>query len=718
MLIPYKYTTCVLQLPLYGRCVRSFSSSPHLNNDTLHKPSYFGQLDYQAKPKFIDVVQNIKAQKSAPRFFDQLPTDQFLHEKCLKVDTHYKDLIIGYRGFIVAELQHANNVSIRYKDASFHIKGPLKVDVDNAYRQLSSRYRKLVENRVEFKIPAAQRFLLTGNLKAKNNTPSKVSGKSMSNKTDFILDLGALEKQYYCNINVDKNNESSSELGVIIYGEYRENVYKAQKVIEKYLSSMQEMSQTFQFPSHVLPLLVGQGGKKLHMLQEDADVVVSVTRSRNTASITVYGAEGVSEAMAILRLRLESYNRTATVIDCVSSEAMVAPSYVDDTYVNHDLSVNLDSTDAFEGPEKLLEVWFYESPEHLPATSPVDGLRSVPLVKWEELLDLVSCKVLSMISTESVDSYLLSESSFFVFPHKVILKTCGTTTTLLGLEMLFQLAAEYANIAMDSHSIYKIFYSRRSFMFPEKQKPIHLDWKVEVGYLNRFFSNHKSYVVGNLATDHWYLYTAGHKGATTPFLRSLTPPKTPAGFTGGGDKTLEILMTELDETCAQQFVTSRHPGDENATNISDDLGHLMGLKTLNRTRLNKLYPDSEIFHDAFAFTPCGYSSNSIKEDKYYTLHITPEQGWSYASFESNFKAADYGMDDKVVLLKVLDIFKPGKFCLTLIANEITVEDDKFGDNFKILENCKLDGYERNEKIIYDLNDGYTLMYLSFQKIKI
>lgn len=86
------------------------------------------------------------------------------------------------------------------------------------------------------------------------------------------------------------------------------------------------------------------------------------------------------------------------------------------------------SVDALAGPEKLLEVWFAPSEVAIPASVRPGGLKAVPAAKWTEMLDEVHCKVLSVIEHEAVDAYLLSESSMFVFPHKVILKTCGTTT--------------------------------------------------------------------------------------------------------------------------------------------------------------------------------------------------------------------------------------------------------------------------------------------------
>jgi len=57
----------------------------------------------------------------------------------------------------------------------------------------------------------------------------------------------------------------------------------------------------------------------------------------------------------------------------------------------------------FEGPEKLLELWFADSKEEVIG----QGLKVVDRHVWEEMLDIVKCKVLSTISGHDVDAYLL-----------------------------------------------------------------------------------------------------------------------------------------------------------------------------------------------------------------------------------------------------------------------------------------------------------------------
>lgn len=201
------------------------------------------------------------------------------------------------------------------------------------------------------------------------------------------------------------------------------------------------------------------------------------------------------------------------------------------------------------------------------------------------MLDLVSCQILSVVSSEHVDAYLLSESSLFVFPHKLILKTCGTTTLLSGLPKMLEIAAQSAGFAYKpcgrlngflaaAATPYRVFYSRKNFLYPDKQRGPHRSWKDEVRFLDGLFSGGSAYLVGKMNGEHWYLYI------TEPDTR-WTPPSTPerdgqddlrdAGRASESpvdalashghpmesraveDETLEVLMTDLDPEHARQF---------------------------------------------------------------------------------------------------------------------------------------------------------------------
>lgn len=57
-------------------------------------------------------------------------------------------------------------------------------------------------------------------------------------------------------------------------------------------------------------------------------------------------------------------------------------------------------------------------------------LRAIPRATIDAFLSLAKCTVISTRNNDKFNSYLLSESSLFIFPTKIILKTCGTTLLL------------------------------------------------------------------------------------------------------------------------------------------------------------------------------------------------------------------------------------------------------------------------------------------------
>ena len=61
----------------------------------------------------------------------------------------------------------------------------------------------------------------------------------------------------------------------------------------------------------------------------------------------------------------------------------------------------------------------------------------------EDVLSVVKCKILKYAQSATIDSYVLSESSMFVFQTHFVLKTCGGTTLLCAAEPLLKLARMY-----------------------------------------------------------------------------------------------------------------------------------------------------------------------------------------------------------------------------------------------------------------------------------
>ncbi|CCF35474.1 adenosylmethionine decarboxylase [Colletotrichum higginsianum] len=485
--------------------------------------------------------------------------------------------------------------------------------------------------------------------------------------------------------------------------------------------------------------------------------------------------------------------------------------------INHDVAADLDSSNAFEGPEKLLEVWFAPGPESLPASAQPNGLKAVSADTWVTMLDMVNCKILSVLESESVDAYLLSESSLFVFPHKLILKTCGTTTLLLGLQRLLHIAAEHAGFpfhkaenATDVKAAatpYRVFYSRKNFLFPDRQQGPHRSWRSEVKYLDDLFEGGSAYMVGKMNGDHWYLYI------TSP-SQTLTPPRTPeekeaalgespskiptgsvASFGSGieerSDETLEILMTDLDPENAKQFYLSHasavatdkshlsqtqaarddahqslgdlsqvpdKAGDEHVdvfeNTCESDLndgerattealtteGHAIGTVVSEGCGLSSVYPTSKYPGarvDAYLFSPCGFSANGVvpavtveedasKSEKsasaahYFTVHVTPEPNCSFASFETNVPGGQSGRTTAEIIEHVVDIFKPGRFSVTLFeAKGKSANPYGMGDHASRTTAAQrlvdpVRGYRRIDRIVHDFDD-YDLVFRFYQK---
>ncbi|KAG8733817.1 spermidine resistance protein [Ceratobasidium sp. 428] len=388
----------------------------------------------------------------------------------------------------------------------------------------------------------------------------------------------------------------------------------------------------------------------------------------------------------------------------------------------------------FEGPEKLLEIWFAESAEAVETERDGrKGLRVVPRAVWEEMLDIVKCKVLSVIEGREMDAYLLSESSFFVSPHRLILKTCGTTLNLYGLPRILDIAAEHCNM----HTVHRCFYSRKSFMFPERQLGPHRDWTAEVGYLDDLFKGRPGlglgdgagYTVGKVNGDHWLLYVIGpedegsdggsEKEETVAPSTSLCPP----------DYTVEILMSKLGAPARRPFFYT----EDEVADITHTTPHERGAATANQIGISGILPKDATTLDSFAFEPCGYSANALVHhgagEGYYTIHVTPEEGWSYASFECNVPLqsglhSDAPRDDGMptlleVIQRVTAIFQPGHLSVTLFVSS---EGDVDPNQASPIETAQRvfaralapGGYHRTDKINYEFG-GYDLAFASFEK---
>ena len=322
--------------------------------------------------------------------------------------------------------------------------------------------------------------------------------------------------------------------------------------------------------------------------------------------------------------------------------------------INKEATIDLDSSSAFEGPEKLLEVWFSSSASTLPSSAQPSGLKAVAADTWKEMLDLVNCKVLSVIESEQLDAYLLSESSMFVFPHKLVLKTCGTTTLLHGLPRMLEIAALEAGFPHVKPDLqagigaaatpHRVFYSRKNFLYPDQQRGPHRSWRDEVRFLDKNFVGGSAYMIGKMNGEHWYLYITGPNTQLTPpaspdqddFDSRCTPTRlmtlpeqmAAAQLDEAQDETLEILMTDLDEITARQFyledasaIAERNYLRRTQEARKDAISHLGVIQEHNssdpsisgRTLVGERSPDRSANFDVFAQTSSDHSDLSSDE---------------------------------------------------------------------------------------------------------
>ncbi|KAI5665798.1 hypothetical protein M9H77_15651 [Catharanthus roseus] len=324
---------------------------------------------------------------------------------------------------------------------------------------------------------------------------------------------------------------------------------------------------------------------------------------------------------------------------------------------------------GFEGFEKRLEISFFNT--GIVADPCCLGLRSLSRDQLDEILKPAECTIVSSLSNDEVDSYVLSESSLFVYPYKIILKTCGTTKLLLSIPAILKLA-DLLNLAVKS-----VRYTRGSFIFPGAQSYPHRDFSEEVAVLDDYFgklsAGSKAYLMGGMGTEQkWHVYSASAEAEET-----LDPVY-----------TLEVCMTGLDKKKANVFYKIE---SSSAAIMTETSG------------IRKILPDSKICD--FDFDPCGYSMNAIEGEAISTIHVTPEDGFSYASFEAvgyNFGVLNLNE----VMERVLACFQPMEFSLALHTDVPgKILDSEFSVDVK--------GYVCGERSSEMLGEGGSIMYLSF-----
>ena len=291
----------------------------------------------------------------------------------------------------------------------------------------------------------------------------------------------------------------------------------------------------------------------------------------------------------------------------------------------------------FEGSEKKLEITF--SPK-----SP--SLFKQQTSFWEKLVKTCGAELISYKKFPHIHSFILSESSLFVFKHRLILITCGQTALC---KSLIKILKTYPKKAIEL-----CFFQRKNEFFPQKQKSC---FNKDLKNIQKHIAG-KAYRFGTLHDHHFFLFHNNN---------SFCAPKK--------DQTLEILIYD------SEFIKNDSPKT------------ILKLKK----KLAKVFLGFKI-QDHF-FKPFGYSLNAVKDEFYYTLHITPQKPCFYISFETNFKHKTC----QTLTREILNIFKPLKFDFIFFTTQKKKQVFKSRDYF-------------SSSNFYQLLDcGYSVFYNNFHK---
>jgi len=290
----------------------------------------------------------------------------------------------------------------------------------------------------------------------------------------------------------------------------------------------------------------------------------------------------------------------------------------------------------FEGSEKKIEIIF---------STKTPSLLKKPASFWKDILKSARAEIISNLKSPWLNAYLLSESSLLIWTNRLVLITCGQT--LLSQAFIKILKA----FPKDQIKLY--FFQRKNEFFPYNQKS---SFYKDLERIEKPAPG-KAYRFGSLHDHHFFLFY------------NETGYKSPRP-----DQTLEIL-----------FYDSKTIKDTSK-------------KTIARLKksLKNIFKDFKL-QDHF-FKPSGWSLNAVKEEFYYTIHITPEKPFFYISFETNMSE----IKSTSLIKKILPLFKPLNFDLIFFQSQ-------HDPSFKL----DLKSFQPRSSFYKNLNNSYHVYYKTF-----
>ncbi|MCC6137037.1 MAG: hypothetical protein IT287_00260 [Bdellovibrionaceae bacterium] len=282
------------------------------------------------------------------------------------------------------------------------------------------------------------------------------------------------------------------------------------------------------------------------------------------------------------------------------------------------------------------------------------NLREMEYAFWEDVVWAAGAKILSKVSNEHMDAYLLSESSLFVYDKYVIMITCGRTRLVQAVKKILS--------AIKPEHIDAFFYERKNEVFPQYQAT---DFFEDSSKLKKWFSG-ESMRFGQEDEHHLFLFSTS--GSYVP---------------KADDHTMELLMHGVGSQRIDMFRRENVPMASEAANQTPEVHSLV-----------------RGVIDDHLFEPCGYSLNAIDGPYYYTIHVTPEKIGNYTSFETDSQPPE---KQNATAQKVISFFEPASFDVVLFNTSATETPFVF------------DGYNLKNRYREVLPTGYVTEYFTYYK---
>jgi S-adenosylmethionine decarboxylase len=126
--------------------------------------------------------------------------------------------------------------------------------------------------------------------------------------------------------------------------------------------------------------------------------------------------------------------------------------------------------------------------------------------------------------------------------------------------------------------------------------------------------------------------------------------------------------------------------------------------------INEIMPSHMICD--FDFDPCGYSMNGIDGTALSTVHVTPEDGFSYASYEATgFDCGEVRL--RGLVQRVLKCFGPRDFSVAVTCHG----GGGVGVQWWAIECADVEGYLCDSVVRQELPGGGCLVYMTYHEVK-